>query len=156
MLLSQSPEYKYQTQVLKLPFQPKGTLVNTFIGLIIKDTNQAIDILNNPKIKRDIKFSRYYKPFIFRDRVFTYNARYKMTPSEAQELSSFCKTLNLTFYNRPLPVKDKNILVDTSLLNTTYFEHMKGRAYMLIAEQYIAHLARYLTNYCNFHHEIVT
>lgn len=152
MLLSQSPEYKYQTQVLKLPFQPKGTLVNTYIGLIIKDTNQAIDILNNPKIKRDIKFSRYYKPYLFRDRVFTYNARYKMAPSEMADLTSFAKTLNLTFYNRPLAVKNKNILVDTSLLNTVYFDHTKGRAYKLIAQQYIVHLQRYLSTFCKFPH----
>ena len=141
-------ELKYKTTVTRLPYDPKKPLEGTFIGLLIKNPTQCSDILKNRLLYRDSKFARYYKPFRYTDKIFTTTIREKMDASEIATLSNDVKKLKLTLYTKPAGVRNKNIFVDTSDVNSAFLEHSKGKNYPILCKSYVRHLARYLKTVC--------
>ena len=79
-------ELKLVRTPVKLPYDSKKTLDDYLIALLIKDSNQAKDILNNQLIKKESKYARYFKPIIYNDKIFNKTIRKKMKADEKSDL----------------------------------------------------------------------
>lgn len=152
MLIQKAIDFKYMTQPLRLPLNKISDIKDNMLVLMIKDSIQALGILRNEKIQAEAKYMRYYKPIVYNDKLFTSTVRHRMKPAEKAEATQFAKSLGLTYYGIPTQVQGKNVIVDTSPVNNAYFEKCKGRSYMLISEQYIAHFSNYINKFCSMPH----
>lgn len=134
---------------VKLPYDSKKTLDDYLIALLIKDSNQAKDILNNHLIKKESKYARYFKPYIYTDKIFNKVVRKKMKAEEKADLNEIAKNMKLSFFNKTASIKNKNVIVDTSDMQSAFIEYSAGRNYKAICESYIEHLAYFLNTACS-------
>ena len=134
---------------VKLPYDSKKTLDDYLIALLIKDSNQAKDILNNHLIKKESKYARYFKPYIYNDKIFNKVVRKKMKAEEKADLNEIAKNMKLSFFNKTASIKNKNVIVDTSDMQSAFIEYSAGRNYKAICESYIEHLAYFLNTACS-------
>lgn len=148
LILDDLDELKYYRNVVRLPYDKKEPLKNTFIGLLIRDPNQSINTLNNKLIYRDNKHARYFLPFRYQDKIFTTTVRQKLTNDDIKNYTAFFHTHKLAFYSKSVQVKDKNIIVDTSPVNVAFMDHCTGKSYPMLCESYIKHLGYYLDKVC--------
>ena len=148
LLLRTVKDLKYTKQPFRLPFDPKKVNDNYFVGLMIRNTTQALSIINNPLVVRASSYLRYYKPYAYNDKIFTKTIRVKMSNSDAKEITQFVRNEKLSFFNRASQIKNKNILVDTSLVHYNFIENCKGRSYMNICTSYVDHLMYYINTTC--------
>lgn len=147
--IEEQPKLKFLHKQVYLPFDKKTPMENIFIGLLISDSTQMGSILKNKLFKQTPKIARYYKPFQYKDKIFNTNIRYKMNNDEKHQLTDLCKTYKLSFFNKPNSIKNKNIVVDTSLINQNFINHCLGKSYMLTCVSYIEHLSYYLKTTCS-------
>lgn len=148
VLVDKIPELKYMKIPFKLPFDPKQPMLDHAIFLLIKDSNQAYTMLNNANVIRDAKYARYFKPIVYKTKIFNKNINQRMSQNEVHEMTSFAKTLNMIFINKANVIKNKNVIVDTSIFNTNFINSVEGRTYLTICEKYVELLKNYCTTTC--------
>lgn len=148
IILEKESELKYVNRSFYLPHDMKKTTDGYLLGLLIKSSMDSVTILDNKMVHRDNKYMRYFKPVLYKDKVYSHLIEVKMTSSDINDMNSFARTMKLSFFSKASTVKDKNILVDTSPLHATFFDNCKGKNYIDICKSYVDHLVYYMNNTC--------
>ena len=154
IILEKELELKYVNRSFYLPHDTRNTSEGYFLGLLIKSSTDAVTILDNKMVHRDNKYLRYFKPVLYKDKVYSHLIELKLTSSDITDMNSFARTMHLSFFSKGSVVKDKNILVDTSPLHSTFFDNCKGKNYLDICKSYVEHLTYYMNITCkDLHHK---
>ena len=72
----------------------------------------------------------------------------KLSPSDKSDLNSFTKTMGLTFFDRANTIKNKNVVVDTSVVTSAFFNNCQGKNYLDICRSFVDHLTYYFNTVC--------
>jgi hypothetical protein len=115
--------------------------------LLIKDTMQCIDILDNKKLLRRNLYLRYNRPATLNINLFKKNIKKKASPSELKDLKNFLRTMKMMYADNIAKIDKKNLVFDTSWYNEEFFDRCQGKNIQLIASMYIHMLRDYLDKY---------
>lgn len=148
ILLEKEPELEYVNRSFYLPHNVKKPTDDYLVTLLIKSSSDAITVIDNKMVHKDNKYMRYFKPVLYKDKVYSHLIEEKMTSSDVTDMSSFVRTMHLSFFSKGNTIKEKNVLVDTSPLHSTFFENCKGKNYIDICKSYVDHLVYYMDNTC--------
>ena len=149
ILLEKVPELKYSNQPFHLPYNNLKPNDNYMIGLLVKNTNDAVTVFSNKMVvAKDRKYARYFKPAIYKDKIYNHTINEKLSPSDKSDLNSFTKTMGLTFFDRANAIKNKNVVVDTSLVTSAFFSNCQGKNYLDICRSFVDHLTYYFNTVC--------
>ena len=151
MMLEKAEEFRYYKDKLKLPIA-KGTIsTDNMIILFIKNTNQALDILDNPLIQR-LNYMKYFKPEKYNAKMFNSNVKAKLTPSDIKDMNLYVHSLKMNFVSKESQVNNKNVVVDTSQFQELFFEKSEGRDFKLISSKYIELYLEFMNKACDLKH----
>ena len=143
------PSMKYVTKQLKMPFNPVNMTEDYMAVLLIKDSTQSLSILSNKMLYRDIKYSRYYKPNIYKEKIFNHQINVRMTSSDAKNMANFTKVLKMLFLNKSNTIKNKNVVIDTSTFHENFINSVGSKMYLEIAKKYVELLAKFINTTCS-------
>ena len=143
------PSMKYVTKQLKMPFNPVNMTEDYMAVLLIKDSTQSLSILSNKMLYRDIKYSRYYKPNIYKEKIFNHQINVRMTSSDAKNMANFTKVLKMLFLNKSSTIKNKNVVIDTSTFHENFINSVGSKMYLEIAKKYVELLAKFINTTCS-------
>ena len=144
VILEKVPDLKYLTQPFRLPYLEDDKRNGSEAILLIRNTNQATSILDNPLVKRDMTYTKYYKMQLYVAKFFTKQQKLRFTPSDQKDMTSFLRSIRMTLAIKMNQVGKKNFVFDTSAFNTAFFEDCEGRNKNIIAEKYAKELQLYL------------
>ena len=147
-LVEKEQELKYINKQFYLPHDARNVNEDYLIGFLIKSSTDAITIVENKMVHKDNKYMRYFKPARYKDKVYNHTIDEKLSSSDITDMNSFAKTMKLSFFSKDNSIKNKNVIVDTSPLHSTFFENCKGKNYLDICKAYIDHLVYYFNNTC--------
>jgi UDP-2,3-diacylglucosamine pyrophosphatase LpxH len=130
-----------------MPHDQKSKDKNSLMVLLIKDTMQCIDILDNKKVMRRNLYLRYNKPNTININLFKKNIKKRMSPSDIKDLKSFLRTMNMVYVDNIGKIDKKNLVFDTSWYNELFFERCQGKNVDIIAKMYFSMLRDYLDKF---------
>ena len=147
--------FAYMTSSTHFPFAKGTTTDNNVAYLMIKDTTQSIGIIKNKKFGggKNSKYTRYFKPRVYNAKIFTKTVRRKMQPSEIKDLRASISNIGMVYFDKPVAIKNKNVVVDLSTFNDAFFTSVEGKNLKLIANLYVSFLKKYMETYCGFTQE---
>lgn len=143
------PLMKYVTKQLKMPFNP-SIMTEDYMGvLLIKDSSQSLSVLNNKMLYRDIKYNRYFKPILYKEKIFNHQINVRMTSTDAKAMANFTKVLKMLFINKANTIKNKNVIIDTSVFHENFIKSVGTKMYLEICKKYVELLGKFINTTCS-------
>ena len=138
--------FKYTKQKLKLPYDPANGGYETQLVVLVNDHKDSVAILNEDSYRLATTFKRYYRPYKLRQKYFTKMVQTKLDQTQISDMATFCKNeLGMLYIPKPAPIKNRNIVVDTSDFHKNFNEAVGNRTYKMVVNAYMGSLRQFLT-----------